>query len=341
MEKRTHLWQDVEYLKNSIANSDRKARRLLSPVELKTIIERLIAGNASEQDKQYLAEAFSLSQIVLASGEQAVAIGGDANQAIVITGSNNIIYKGNEGTLIQQAIAPYLNPDFIHYYTKTLTDAIEWLHYLPENTAEDIDNALKTILKMIRVVVAAYFGSKDDLQINANIMVAVPLNRNDFDSYPGLVFMDARKHFYAYKCLLILTQWAVGDQNPRTNFAVPVHRDRTQVLFGAPKTYLTGETQIIGNTKDEAELSVLSSNQPSEISEQIRRYFLEQTDFCSFASWRLMYQEEPVGVLNVQSNRVDTFEDGSLYRRDIIGYIEPFCALLGMIVHAANVLNVR
>lgn len=73
--------------------------------ELKAALERLIADTATEADRRALQQALLAGQIVYTTGEDAVAIGGDAPGAIIITGNvvmtgaGNQIGAGNQGQL--------------------------------------------------------------------------------------------------------------------------------------------------------------------------------------------------------------------------------------------------
>ena len=59
-------------------------------------LERLIAGKATANDEELLRNTLQTSQYSIAIGERAVAIGGNANDAIIITGDRNVvhIFKG-------------------------------------------------------------------------------------------------------------------------------------------------------------------------------------------------------------------------------------------------------
>jgi tetratricopeptide (TPR) repeat protein len=72
------------------------------PNELKAALQRLIDDNASEADRDAVRTAQNAG--VLVTGERAVAIGGNASDAIIITGDQNIVVS--DAAAVLKAIAP-------------------------------------------------------------------------------------------------------------------------------------------------------------------------------------------------------------------------------------------
>jgi hypothetical protein len=72
------------------------------PNELKAALQRLIDGNAGEADRDAVRTALNTG--VLVTGERAVAIGGNASDAIIITGDHNIVFS--DAAAVLKAIAP-------------------------------------------------------------------------------------------------------------------------------------------------------------------------------------------------------------------------------------------
>jgi hypothetical protein len=60
------------------------------PPELKQALERLQAGITDTADLETLRRALQAGQIALATGERAVALGGSAEGALIITGDIRI-----------------------------------------------------------------------------------------------------------------------------------------------------------------------------------------------------------------------------------------------------------
>lgn len=59
--------------------------------DLQAIINRAKSGNLAPADIQALVAAIQSRQVILATGQQAVGIGGSANGAVVVTGDSNVL----------------------------------------------------------------------------------------------------------------------------------------------------------------------------------------------------------------------------------------------------------
>ncbi|UBF28535.1 NACHT domain-containing protein [Kovacikia minuta CCNUW1] len=81
------------------------------PENLQAAVQRVLAGSGDEADLMTITTAIQTGQIVLATGERAIAINGDANDSVYVTGDHNhvIVIKGAEaeeiGRLLQQPSA--------------------------------------------------------------------------------------------------------------------------------------------------------------------------------------------------------------------------------------------
>jgi len=78
---------------------------MLDPLALQTIFERIEAGKCLNQwELQILREAAQLQQITIATGERAVAIGGSADGATIVTGDGNnfITITGSNAKAIRE-----------------------------------------------------------------------------------------------------------------------------------------------------------------------------------------------------------------------------------------------
>ncbi|MCX7683506.1 MAG: ATP-binding protein [Anaerolineae bacterium] len=78
---------------------------------LNQVLQRLQAGSCEPDDLEALRCAITSGQIVLATGERAVALGGSAHDAIIVTGDNNIVqvFKGPDADAIRQIFQQFLN----------------------------------------------------------------------------------------------------------------------------------------------------------------------------------------------------------------------------------------
>ncbi|MEQ8464231.1 hypothetical protein [Coleofasciculus sp. E1-EBD-02] len=71
--------------------------------ELEAIIKRVIGAKLSEADIQSLISDIQLGNATLATGERSIALGGDASDAIIVTGNRNVVVKGANAEAIQRA----------------------------------------------------------------------------------------------------------------------------------------------------------------------------------------------------------------------------------------------
>ncbi len=80
---------------------------MLEPLDLQTIVERIKAGEyLNQRELQTLMKAAQLGQITIANDERAVAIGGSANGATIVTGERNnlITITGSNAEAIRELI---------------------------------------------------------------------------------------------------------------------------------------------------------------------------------------------------------------------------------------------
>ena len=77
---------------------------MLDANNLASALERIIAGTHSDADIQGLRQALQEGDLALATGERAVAVGGDVNDSVIVTGDGNVvrILKGSDAETIRQ-----------------------------------------------------------------------------------------------------------------------------------------------------------------------------------------------------------------------------------------------
>ena len=78
------------------------------PPDLKQALERLRAGITDTADLETLRRALQVGQIVLATGERAVAIGGSVEDTVIVTVDNNIVFKGATAESVREALQQVL-----------------------------------------------------------------------------------------------------------------------------------------------------------------------------------------------------------------------------------------
>ena len=76
------------------------------PEDIQAIIDRAKSGTLAPADIPALVASIRSGQVTLATGQQAVAIGGSAAESIILTGSNNqvIVLKGNDAEAFQNTL---------------------------------------------------------------------------------------------------------------------------------------------------------------------------------------------------------------------------------------------
>jgi len=82
------------------------------PADLPTIVDRAQTGMLSPEDIQMLVAAIQTGQVTLVTGQQAVGVGGNANRAIITTGSNNIVLNVTDTAEVLR-ILQQINPQFV------------------------------------------------------------------------------------------------------------------------------------------------------------------------------------------------------------------------------------
>ncbi|MEA5447551.1 tetratricopeptide repeat protein [Leptolyngbya sp. CCNP1308] len=82
------------------------------PQDLTTIIQRVAGTSLTLQQQQQLLEAIQSGQATLATGDRALTVGGNADNAVLITGDRNIvgdrniIFEGADAEVIRQYLLP-------------------------------------------------------------------------------------------------------------------------------------------------------------------------------------------------------------------------------------------
>jgi hypothetical protein len=60
---------------------------------LKGAIERLVGNIASTEDRNQVQAALAAGILLVATGDRAIAVGGDTNGAVIITGDGNVVLR--------------------------------------------------------------------------------------------------------------------------------------------------------------------------------------------------------------------------------------------------------
>lgn len=89
--------------------------------ELKAIVQRVLGNKLSQEEQQALVMAIKSGQATLATGDRALALGGNADNAVLVTGDRNIAGNqnivGNQNIIFQgadaEAIRQYVKPSLV------------------------------------------------------------------------------------------------------------------------------------------------------------------------------------------------------------------------------------
>jgi HEAT repeat protein len=103
------------------------------PSELKQALERLQAGITDAADLETLRRALQAGQIALTTGERAVALGGSVEDTVIVTGDNNIVFKGATAESVREALQKVLERIASDRYAASLQ---EYFHALRRYCAE-------------------------------------------------------------------------------------------------------------------------------------------------------------------------------------------------------------
>src|SRR5256885_303430 len=93
---------------------------------LKAALLRLATGNATDAELEIVQRALEKDQITLATGEQAVAVGGNVNDAVIVTGDENIVLviQGLNAEILRTAIKQMQTP-------KESADSLNITRFIP------------------------------------------------------------------------------------------------------------------------------------------------------------------------------------------------------------------
>ena len=117
------------------------------PENLQAIIDRAKTGVLTPTDIQALVAAIQSGQVTLATGQQAVGIGGSADESIIMTGSHNIILNVTDTEAVLK-ILQQLNPSASPSQPPAPRAS---LHQFPEVSRFDLTNLVEKCLSELLV----------------------------------------------------------------------------------------------------------------------------------------------------------------------------------------------
>ncbi len=221
-----------------------------------------------------------------------------------------------------------LRRDFLPSYASQLSHSLGAIyHYRAQPAPEARKLVARNILKTICAVVQGYRGKHNDIEIDANYMVAY-----DKSSAPrSLPLRFAWGEKGRYKHFLALETYA-DDMRTKT-FALPVEDESDpqaakRVLPGAPRAFFNDAWEIIDST---ARISYPEATDKAVLKD-MKDYF-RQSRFKSFASLPIIGKGgKKLGIVNIDSNQEFVFGKTEDEKNEIASLVYPFCLLLGLII---------
>ena len=220
---------------------------------------------------------------------------------------------------------------FLEEYTGLLTDAIEALQDVHDYNTPQLHQAQTKILKLIASVVILFHPEAVGLGINANLMREEPVTDHStgdkFDSH--VYFGDPQRAAGSYAAVLCIRAWAEAPEVAPVNFAIPIDTDPSRVLFGAPRTFQSGQEIVITNIHNKNEVNKLLRGQPDIVRDAIHAFFSRQK-YKTFMSIAVGNADKTIAVLNLQADQLKVFGSHA-NQSEMKKFIDPFCSILGII----------
>jgi hypothetical protein len=249
--------------------------------------------------------------------------------ALVGIGLIDLITRGQETV---QHKGRFSGSDFRDDYIRLLTDAIEAIQDVKEYDESLIRQVQKKILKLISAVVVLFHPEAERLGINANLMeedgVEVHATADRFRDH--VHFVDPQRAASSYAGVLCIKVWAESPQVVPLDFALPLDRDKERILFGAPRTYKTGEELVIENIHRAKDIGRLLQGQPPVVARATQGFFQAQR-YKTFISIPVLYSDNVIAVLNIQADKEGVFGRRTSHAAEMKKFIDPFCTVLGIL----------
>jgi hypothetical protein len=203
--------------------------------------------------------------------------------------------------------------------------AVERYHRNPSDELRDY--LCEQILRDICSVVHSYMEIGSNVQLNSNIMVAIPVAQATNDHWDLVRFAYQDRKDYGH--LLLLKHY--GNLKGKERFALPVvsktavSKWQDWVLLGAPETFLREEILVINTQRLD-----FAKHVPQNIRKEIEGYFAGK-GFRSFACLPVPGDGSLRGIVHIESDQDDIFRKSAEIQSEIARVLLPFCALLGQI----------
>ncbi len=220
---------------------------------------------------------------------------------------------------------------FLEEYTGLLTNAIEALQDAHAYNEAQLLQTQTKILKLIASVAVLFHPEAAGLGINANLMLYEPVTAHSAgEKFADHVFFgDPQRAASSYAGVLVVQAWAEAPQLAPFNFAIPVDTDPSRVLFGAPRTFVSGKEIVIANIHSKKEVNKMLSGQPDVVRDAILAFFARQK-YKTFMSIAVQNSDKTIAVLNLQADQLSVF-GSQASQSEMKKFIDPFCSILGII----------
>ncbi len=189
--------------------------------------------------------------------------------------------------------------------------------------------ANEQIMQMVCREVSAYYKESEEPKVDASLMLGVPISQIDLIEQTQMLPVDLKNRVqfrewgrdiasYRFVLDMILVSATSLVFGP---IALPVEdaanaKGKRKLLPGAPSAFAQGRDQIIPDTS--AIKSYAGPDLATDVLEDQVRYF-ESKGIRSMLCLVLRGAHDPIGVLNIQSDRIDLFRDDNESREFITG----------------------
>lgn len=220
---------------------------------------------------------------------------------------------------------------FLDEYTALLTHAIAALQDVHTYNDQQLHQTQTKILKLITAVVLLFSPEAEGLGLSANLMQYGPIELHSAgDKFAGSVFFaDPVRAAGSYAGVLSVTAWSSPPEVAPPDFSLPVDKDPARVLFGAPRTFVSGKEIVIPNIHNQKEINKALRGQPDIVRDAIHTFFARQK-YKSFMSIAVENADEIIAVLNIQADQTNVFGNPAR-QTEMKRFIDPFCSILGII----------
>jgi potassium channel LctB len=217
--------------------------------------------------------------------------------------------------------------DFQSDYVRALADCQATIASLDELSLDECLAFRRNILGTISRLVRLEYEPVPSATVRANWMRFYPANDipKQYSQITQFIKPDLRRE--DLKGVLVLKEW---DEKPPTmpgkdELALPVYQDEIPQLPGAPESIAAIDGYVVVSDVSKIDLS----GQPPEVEAALQQYFTHRAqDIRSFASVRVGDENNPSGVINVQSDDLDLCGTSPDAQQLLVDMIRPFATYL-------------